>query len=114
MDGVAIAPDGTWLATASDDGIVGLWDVATGQLRTTLIGHGSGVNAVAIAPDSTWLATASHDWTVRLWDAATGQLRATLRGRSHESWVSAVAIAPDGTSSHRERRRYCAALGRGD
>ncbi len=97
VNGVAIAPDGTWLATASDDGIVGLWDVATGQLRTTLIGHGSGVNAVAIAPDSTWLATASHDWTVRLWDAATGQLRATLRGRSHESWVSAVAIAPDGT-----------------
>ena len=41
---VAIAPDGTWLATASDDETVRIWDAATGRHRATLTGHtGRGV-----------------------------------------------------------------------
>ena len=92
---MAIAPDGTWLATAGDDGTVRIWDPATGQQRATLTGHTGAVRAVAIAPDGTWLATASDDGTVRIWDPATGQHRATLTG--HTGAVTAVAIAPDGT-----------------
>ena len=95
VSAVAIAPDGTWLATAGDDGTVRIWDPATGQQRATLTGHTGAVSAVAIAPDGTWLATASGDGTVRIWDPATGQQRATLTG--HTGAVSAVAIAPDGT-----------------
>jgi WD40 repeat protein len=92
---VAIAPDGTWLATASRDRTARIWDAATGQQRATLTGHTSSVIAVAIAPDGTWLATASRDRTARIWDIRTGRQRATLTG--HTSWVQAVAIAPDGT-----------------
>ena len=95
VSAVAIAPDGTWLATGSDDGTVRIWDPATGQQRATLTGHTGYVTAVAIAPDGTWLATASDDGSVRIWDPATGQQRATLTG--HTGWVTAVAIAPDGT-----------------
>jgi CHAT domain/WD domain, G-beta repeat len=91
---VAIAPDGTWLATASGDGTARLW-AADGTPRGVLTGHHRGVLAVAIAPDGTWLATASSDGTVRLW-AADGTLRATLTGQGGGS-VLAVAIAPDGT-----------------
>ena len=36
---VAIAPDGTWLATGGGDGTVRIWDPATGQQRATLTGH---------------------------------------------------------------------------
>ena len=69
---LAVAPDGTWLATASDDGTVRIWDPATGQTRHTLTGHTDGVRAVAVAPDGTWLATAGDDGTVRIWDPPTG------------------------------------------
>ena len=134
---MAIAPDGTWLATASDDGTARIWDAATGGQRATLAGHTDDVTAVAIAPDGTWLATASDDGTARIWDAATGAAaryphrphrlgdrggdrpgRHLARHRQrrrdgadlgrcdrpaaryptgHTSWVTAVAIAPDGT-----------------
>ena len=64
---VAIAPDGTWLATASVDKTVRTW-AADGTPRTTLAGHKHGVGAVAIAPDGTWLATGDVG-TVRIWAA---------------------------------------------
>jgi len=59
-EAVAIAPDGTWLATTSWDGTARIW-AADGKPRATLTGHKEAVEAVAIAPDGTWLATASHD-----------------------------------------------------
>jgi WD40 repeat protein len=95
---VAIAPDGTWLATASDDGAAQIWGAATGQRRATLTGRKGLVTAVAIAPDGTWLATASsRDKTVRIWDATSGQRRATLTASVWPVNVVVVAIAPDGT-----------------
>ena len=50
---MAIAPDGTWLASGGGDGSVRIWDPATGQQRAELehSGRGGGVTAVAIAPD---------------------------------------------------------------
>jgi WD domain, G-beta repeat len=92
---VAIAPDGTWIATASDDTTVRIWDAATTTVQTTLTGHTGPVRSVAIAPDGTRLATASDDQTVRVWDTATITLQATLTG--HTSRVRSAMIAPDGT-----------------
>ncbi len=90
----AIAPDGTWLATGSDDGEVRIWD-ANGTLRASLTGHDGPVHAVAIAPDGTLLTTAGDDGTVRIW-SADGAPRATIS--TSQPWpVRAVAIAPDGT-----------------
>ncbi|GAA0909583.1 hypothetical protein Vau01_075740 [Virgisporangium aurantiacum] len=97
---VAIAPDGTWLATAAD-GSAQIWDVATGRPRIELMGHPGRVTSVAIAPDGTWLATADDDGSVKIWDVATGQERTRLMGYTglmgYTSRVASVAIAPDGT-----------------
>ncbi len=95
---VAIAPDGTWLASGTEDGTVRIWDPATGQQRANLTGH-SGIWDVAISPDGTWLASGSRDGTVRIWDPVTGEQRATLTG--HTIDVTAVATS-DGT-----QRRLC-------
>ena len=65
---VAFSPDGTKLATASEDKTARLWDVATGKLLGDPLRHDNRVNAVAFSPDGTKLATASDDKTVRLWD----------------------------------------------
>jgi WD40 repeat protein len=99
-----VAPDGSWLAAASDDG-VRVWDPVTGALRHTLTGHTFGVTKLVVAPDGSWLASASADGEVRVWDPATGATRYTLT--SHPRWVEALeawvavlealVVAPDGS-----------------
>jgi WD domain, G-beta repeat/APAF-1 helical domain len=93
VNAIAIAPDGSWLATGGSDAMVRIWDVATGQERAVLSGHRGRVYAVAVAPDGSWLATGGpRDKRVQIWDVATARQRAMLV--SHR--VNAVAVAPDG------------------
>ena len=73
VEQVTIAPDGTWLATASWH-TARIWN-SDGTLRATLTGHDGPVEGLAIAPDGTWLAATSADDTVPIW-AADGTLRA--------------------------------------
>jgi WD40 repeat protein len=76
---VGVAPDGSWLATASADGELRIWDPITGTLRHTLTGHTRRVYALGVAPDGSWLATASWEREVRIWDPITGAALTSLR-----------------------------------
>jgi WD40 repeat protein len=91
---VAFSPDGQFLASASYDGTVRLWDAKAGAIQRTLEGHSNWVTAVAFSPNGQLLASASYDQTVRLWDAKADVLQHTLEG--HSSLVTAVAFSPDG------------------
>ena len=93
VNDVAFSPDGTKLATASDDKTARLWDAATGKPLGDPMKHYEEVNAVAFSPDGTKLATTSGA-TARLWDAATGE---PLEGPMiHGTLVTTVAFSPDG------------------
>ena len=90
---VSFSSDGSILVSGGDDGTIKLWDVNTGQLKTTLR-LGSSVHSVSFSPDGSILASGGNDNTVKLWDMNTGQLKATLR---HESSVRSVSFSPDGS-----------------
>src|SRR5262249_58283312 len=68
---VHFSPDGKVLATASRDGTVRLFELATGKTLAMLEGHEGDVHQAAFAPDGKTLATAGEDRTVRFWDPAT-------------------------------------------
>jgi WD40 repeat protein len=90
---VAFSHDSTWLASASNDNTVKLWDASSGQCLQTLEGHSGAVMSVAFSHDSTRLASASYDNTVKLWDASSGQCLQTLKG--HSGGVRSVAFSHD-------------------
>jgi WD40 repeat protein/serine/threonine protein kinase len=92
---VAFSPDGSLLATGSDDHLVKLWDVRTGRELATLAGHASLVSAAAFTPDGRTLATASFDATIKLWDVANNKLLQTLAG--HKAPLRSLAWHTDGT-----------------
>jgi WD40 repeat protein len=77
---VAFSPDGKLLAGAGADGIVRLWEVATGWLRHRFEGHRAEVRSLAFAPDGRTLASGSMDTTILIWAVPAGLSGVTSGG----------------------------------
>ncbi len=95
---VAFSPDGKVLAAggvSQSNETVHLWQVATGKLLGSPLGHGQYVSSVAFSPDGKTLASGSRNGTVLLWDLASWQPIGGPLVR-HGDPVASVAFSPDG------------------
>jgi WD40 repeat protein len=63
----AFSPDGLWLATGGDNGLVALWDVVTGDQVWARGGHPEMVTSLGFAGPRR-LVTGSRDLTALVWD----------------------------------------------
>ena len=94
INALAFSPDGRWLASATDQGLIHLRRAETGQVASVLEAHAGPVLAMAFGPDGRALVSCGADRQAVVWDVISGQ--ATARFYAHESSVQAVAISPDG------------------
>ena len=108
VNSVSFSPDGTRIASSgelgslldslgvgSDNNSIKLWDAATGEEITTLMGHTYPVDSVSFSSNGTSIASGSWDNSIKLWDTSTGKEITTLKG--HAKTVRDVSFSPDGT-----------------
>ena len=89
--GLAVSPDGKWLASASWDHTVRLWPLAGGAPRV-LTGNAMNVNGVAFSPDGQSVISAGYDTTIRIWPLAGHGVAV----HHLPTPLNTVAVAPDG------------------
>jgi WD40 repeat protein len=83
----------SWVAAASENGIVPVWEADTGRAVVRLAHRQGRVSTVAFSSDGRLLATGGSDQMVRVWDVSTGREIARMK---HESAVHALTFSPDG------------------
>ena len=92
---VAYSQDGNRVVSGSEDNVVRVWNVTTGEVEAELKGHTDWVTSVAFSQDGSQVVSGSRDKTVRIWNVTTGEVEAELKG--HTKWVTSVAFSQDGS-----------------
>ena len=97
---IAFSPDGRYVASASFDKKVKVWDGRTGRFLASFLGHVGPVYQVCWSGDSRLIASASKDSTVKVWrvrfTAADAKHTAAATCAGHADEVYALDWSPDG------------------
>lgn len=100
--GVAISPDGKWMAATSTDDSVALWDLSNLERPNEMVSFApSGnfwVTQLVISPDGTQLAVAQANGEVSLWDVSDPKAP-TPQARGQVSQMSVNSLAFSGTGA---------------
>jgi WD40 repeat protein len=91
---VAFSPDGTKLATGSNDYTVKIWDLGNGHELLTYTGHTDRVIALAWTPDGKSIVSGGNKQPIKIWDPATGKDLMTINPTGE--YVSAFVLSGDG------------------
>lgn len=89
---ISFSNDGRWLATASLDSTIKIWDPVASTTSQTLTGHKAAVWSIAFSRDGRWLASSSEDRSVKLWEVGSWREVRTLPGHGGRGFV-AFAVA---------------------
>lgn len=96
---VVFSPDGTRVATGGDDGVVTLWDVATGEALVAFDRHEGLVTGLRFTADGTRLVSASLDGTALVWDATARPAPVAAVAGTDEAF--GLLASPDPAAAHR-------------
>ena len=89
---LTFSPSGKILASCGDGAEINLWNVETGKLLFTFIGHQRGNGPLAFSPDEKILASV-YSGTIYLWDLKTRKL---LTKSKTKVSINVLLFSPDG------------------
>jgi WD40 repeat protein len=87
-------PNTNWCVSASWDGTLKVWELATGKAVATLAGHSGGITALAVAANGRRAASGARDHMLKVWDLEALAEERSLVG--HSGAITALAISSDG------------------
>jgi WD40 repeat protein len=98
IQSVSLSPNGIYLATLSEDGLIRVWDITRNQ-QVSQIPHKQAVKPVAFSSDGEYLATTSKGNTVWIWkwkDIGKNINYKPVMSMQHESVIQDVTFSPKG------------------
>ena len=97
MFSAEFSPDGSRVVTAGSDNTAKVWDVESGDLLFTLVGHDAGLTTARFSANGTRILTIADDLSARVWDGGTGQELSVITG--HTQRIRGGDISPDGNTN---------------
>lgn len=94
INAIAYSDDGAWLATASSDGTIYIWDATENYTGKPILLRMNGQPlAITFSPDNRWLAAGGTSNFAYLWDISIGEEVSRL---PHSDAVTSVSFSNDG------------------
>jgi len=88
------SPDGTLIASGSDDKTIKIFDIRSGRLIQHYDAHSDKVNSISYHASGNYLISSSDDSTIKIWDLKMGQILYTVHG--HQGKIKSVNFSKEG------------------
>ena len=89
---LSVDPSNNWFASGSNDRMIKIWDLATGQLKLSLVGHINSIRSVVISDRHPYLFSCSEDKKILCWDLEQNKVVRHYHG--HLSGIYTICLHP--------------------
>lgn len=90
---IKFSPDGNWMVSAGENGLICIHEASTGKVIHQLHGHAKGVTDLIFSVDSTQLISTDTDGTIQIHDVVNG---VQLQRLPKSTPLRSLALSPDG------------------